>query len=428
MKKNKKKHPSGHDKKIALAHCRNNYISRIKKVLNEINMEDIFHELSPELLEIVFTNRGQFISVQHDEKKSTSKSELKEIQKIIYEWSRDQKVQIFGSEFSINIIDFFEVWVPLVLNIKSIDNRNSQITSKINDIVFETFIIYTDFDNQNFLNQNKEAYNKRTDILTLFALIASLIRTKFIWLELSTNNCEIDYGLRQKAILHSSDPEITYFKKDNKNRPIYRLGIPFTNIGIVWAQISPSTWDLNTDNETKLDVYIQSHAINRMCERIDGLNEQGCIINLYNSIINNPKAIIYNNDILIEYLIEDLKIGYVLATQQKNRLIIRTFLFITANGTPEGQKLSEITGLGKLDKKFLAIDKFSAFQNSGIKDNPRLADIFINAGCGDLLHVEILLKYFQEIKNSPFTPELLLRYLGVSENDDQNNLSKENLD
>jgi uncharacterized protein len=43
-------------------------------------------------------------------------------------------------------------------------------------------------------------------------------------------------------------------------------------------------------------------------------------------------------------------------------LVARTFLLLTNNGTPEGDRLREISGLTKIDHKYWATDKLSAFQ------------------------------------------------------------------
>jgi hypothetical protein len=68
-------------------------------------------------------------------------------------------------------------------------------------------------------------------------------------------------------------------------------------------------------------------------------------------------------------------------------LVIRTFLFITNNGTPEGKKLHELVGLQKQDKKYLALDKVSTFINHDLRTNETMRRLFIEAGCGDLLEL-----------------------------------------
>ncbi|MFN8135647.1 MAG: hypothetical protein U0Z17_10660 [Bacteroidales bacterium] len=61
--------------------------------------------------------------------------------------------------------------------------------------------------------------------------------------------------------------------------------------------------------------------------------------------------------------------------------------FSQNNGTPEGDRLLANTGLGKLDKQYLNIDKLSTFYNSDIAENPIIKQIFVNAGCGDLFEI-----------------------------------------
>jgi hypothetical protein len=46
-----------------------------------------------------------------------------------------------------------------------------------------------------------------------------------------------------------------------------------------------------------------------------------------------------------------------LTTLNEGKLVIRSFLFLTNDGTPEGWKLRALTGLAKRDKKYLEIEK-----------------------------------------------------------------------
>jgi hypothetical protein len=51
----------------------------------------------------------------------------------------------------------------------------------------------------------------------------------------------------------------------------------------------------------------------------------------------------------MEVCVFDVKIGYFVVEPVNDMLVIKTFLFITHNCTPEGDKLKELTGLGKSD-------------------------------------------------------------------------------
>jgi len=81
----------------------------------------------------------------------------------------------------------------------------------------------------------------------------------------------------------------------------------------------------------------------------------------------------------------EYKVGYLLTTLNEGKLVIRSFLFLTNDGTPEGRKLRALTGLAKRDKKYLEIDKLSTFTAYRIHEDEELSALFHEAGCGSLL-------------------------------------------
>jgi hypothetical protein len=93
-------------------------------------------------------------------------------------------------------------------------------------------------------------------------------------------------------------------------------------------------------------------------------------------------------------------------------LLLKTFLFITCDGTPEGDKLRKILGLSKWDKKYLAIDRLSSFLNSDIQENAGLCEIFKEADCGQLLSItdKLLASGKKHIHHAD-----LIKYLGLYE-------------
>lgn len=56
--------------------------------------------------------------------------------------------------------------------------------------------------------------------------------------------------------------------------------------------------------------------------------------------------------------------------------VIRTFPFITNGGTPEGQRLQELSGIKRMDREFPAIDKLSTFVSADIRANRELESLF----------------------------------------------------
>jgi hypothetical protein len=159
------------------------------------------------------------------------------------------------------------------------------------------------------------------------------------------------------------NPEIAHINLDGKNRPVYRVGWPLTMIqGLGWSNIRPIDLKIEgTFSEIPLKVYIQSHALRRLRERIDCVETPILHHFLFQSIGNLQSTILESGGILVEYILFDVKVGYLVIDLIEGIALIRTFLFLTNNGTPEGERLHKSTGLEIIEKKYLSIDKLSTF-------------------------------------------------------------------
>ncbi len=131
---------------------------------------------------------------------------------------------------------------------------------------------------------------------------------------------------------------------------------------------------------------------------------------LFDSIRNLNYKVDKKGNVLIDFIYRQLKTGYLAASVVNNRLLIHTFLFITNNGTPEGKKLSKLTGMQAMDKKFLAIDKLSTFLSYKINDNAFVKKIFVKAGCGHLLEIKDL-EHFLFNPGKEISAETIANYL-----------------
>ena len=140
-------------------------------------------------------------------------------------------------------------------------------------------------------------------------------------------------------------------------------------------------------NISDFPIYIQKHAVNRIMERLDNVDEHLLYSEFIATIRKFDRYIFRNKRFYIEFYLTQKKVGYLLADIHEGHLLIHTFLFITNSGTPEGDILLSKTGLGKLDKSYLNIDKLSTFWQSDINDNPKVKQIFIEAGCKDILEL-----------------------------------------
>jgi hypothetical protein len=196
-----------------------------------------------------------------------------------------------------------------------------------------------------------------------------------------TSVCRNDYAVEHKV------PVFEVFEIDgekrkacrvwlNKDQNFEALCIPSGKFGISGLM-----------EKFPLQVYIQQHAIDRMVERLSSVLGMFNYLSIIDALSNEPIPCTTSNGFLFPLRHGDNLLGYLKCDIVGDKLVIRTFLFITNNGTPEGKKLHEMFGLQKADKKYLGIDKLSTFLNSDIKDNKTLEKLFCDAGCGDLFKV-----------------------------------------
>lgn len=206
--------------------------------------------------------------------------------------------------------------------------------------------------------------------------------------------------------------EMRYFKTDEGSRPAYCVSMVKCQMGMLEATIKPSLMGVKNKNaDIPVKVYYQNHAKLRLKERIDCLAMKDILIMLYTSLLKPVVIPTGKNRALIEYRLLSSKVGYLVAEYIDGAVLIHTFLFITSNGTPEGKKLYELTGLGKLDKKYLALDKLSSFIKSDIANNEKLNSILVNSQCECLLQIEDSVQRLATKQADNSNIERILNYL-----------------
>jgi len=227
------------------------------------------------------------------------------------------------------------------------------------------------------------------DLINMVYFLFFDMETQLIWFKHDVTTSSQCTNHRQNILdLNIVPVELKHFSTSNGKRPAFKVCWPKPQEGINYAEISPSLVGEHSDPDEKpIPVYIQRHAWNRLMERLDGMRKYEIQYCLFDSLREPILIRQGKNKMLIAYKISDAKLGYLAAEYLDGAVLVHTFLFITNNGTPEGQKLTELTGLGKLDKKYLAIDKLSCFMRSDITKNERLSALFIQAGCGSLLNI-----------------------------------------
>jgi hypothetical protein len=211
------------------------------------------------------------------------------------------------------------------------------------------------------------------------------------------------YGMQMDfAPMRDDDPKLELITKifgiparkcmmniDGHKRPAFQLGNPSASEPLEWVSLNRGLFGkYYKGNKDELDVYIQSHALRRLRERLDLLDQEAINYALWENTCNIESFVIYRGYLLLPFQIFDVKIGYLAAKIIDDKLLFRTFLFITHTSTPEGDRLKELTGLAKEDMSYWRIDRLSTFVKLDEEKYPELLMLFKEAGMEDLLQLK----------------------------------------
>lgn len=174
-------------------------------------------------------------------------------------------------------------------------------------------------------------------------------------------------------------------------RPAFQLAKPIMSgkTPLVWVSVDVSLLEnFYKGNKKVLDVFIQSHALTRLKERLDLLDQEAINYALWENTNNITQFVSYHGYLLLPFKVFDVKIGYLVANVAEDKLLFRTFLFITHNSSPEGTRLRKLTGLGKEDITYWKIDRLSTFVKLKEEKYPGLIQLFCKAGLEKLMDLK----------------------------------------
>ncbi|MDD5570975.1 MAG: hypothetical protein PHD97_07435 [Bacteroidales bacterium] len=410
MPKHKKKKNLYQLQKIAKAHNKNEFFRKLQFVLNDAGCKHVYEMMPAKMLEAMYILRYQPLKVTAAEGQSVNPNMLKEIKSLI---SGAQKKMILplvtGSSVNISLETFYTI----VLSIKSFMNATDEDEfPNLKEIKQELAVLINDEETEEL------AYKMQSQLIEIMGIALSNLNSQLYWGKQGIkiiDKSDINVNVYNNLEIYCITPEKINIVIEGKSRPAIRAGFPFAETGIHWFTVKPSSLGIqNAFSELPLDVYIQSHALQRLYERIDCIRESIIYTCLFNSLVIIKAQKDTNGNILIEFRIDEKKVGYFRADIINGIIVIRTFLFILNTSTPEGEKLKEITGLSKRDEKYLSIDKLSSFMTSDIRNNKEIKKIFVNAGCSGLFEIdESLISKSSNIKeHSPAM--MLFQYLGLN--------------
>ncbi|MEH6309104.1 hypothetical protein RYH73_25865 [Olivibacter sp. CPCC 100613] len=141
------------------------------------------------------------------------------------------------------------------------------------------------------------------------------------------------------------------------------------------------------------------------------LSPPGYVQTILTDLFTNgkPHFRYYEGRSLLECYIGKHKVGYFVITPHDGKWVVRTFLFLTNDGTPEGRKLADLTDWQRMDRKYLMVDRMDAFLAYNISGDAGLRKLFVKAGCGSLLRFAEELAALMGI--TPDSADYIYRYM-----------------
>jgi hypothetical protein len=198
-----------------------------------------------------------------------------------------------------------------------------------------------------------------------------------------------NYSLSAPFYITSTDARSTYFNYKGKLHKAYQLGLgDYVLDKPYWFKVAYNTVFTTSNDERKLNLYIQSHALNRMKERLD-LHSPGNRNNELINALDTREAIQIGNQNYIKFLDSRTKLlGYLPFIIIDDCLYILSFIPLCSPNVPEGKVLCEALNTTKDDLIFLGMDKMSFYQRTDFDAIPRLKKALIEAGMWHLTEFE----------------------------------------
>jgi hypothetical protein len=230
----------------------------------------------------------------------------------------------------------------------------------------------------------------------LFELVNGLQRRVFLESVASRSRIESGLFVLRPDLIERGVVEVDHFPAqarsftvDGQARPAYRSGAPrligHGAAAVVWDDWPASIFPGGTGSQT-YPVYVQDHALRRLEERLDfpELNDIfriGLSASLREPVLLPGRSAA---DHLVEYRMNGRRFGYLVARLLGNEVLVRSFLFLTMSGTPEGEMIRQHLGLQRKDLDYNRLDRWSTFALTDLGADAELVEMFGACGCGQL--------------------------------------------
>jgi hypothetical protein len=188
--------------------------------------------------------------------------------------------------------------------------------------------------------------------------------------------------MQMKIKLTAQNCEWKMFTHNDVERKAYRLIV--TAHGIYepsWAVLRKNKIFPNANEEEYLNIYIQSHVLHRLKERLDLFEPK--VRNYFTqfALTYGQLVVSVEKQKLLACLgNKDRPLGYFTFFIQKHDIVVNTFIPLASQNTPEGKKLYELLPLSKEEMTYLGMDKISFYTKIDFEQIPMLKQALIKSG------------------------------------------------
>jgi len=219
---------------------------------------------------------------------------------------------------------------------------------------------------------------------------------------------EIDYQkcrVQNRITVSSFEPEKKYFKVKGEKHSSYQLwhyelfsevnepNPKKTEIPAVLMEEDDFDTAIKKikemDTIVKLPVYVQNHALHRIRQRLD------CVDNIYVNTVFGLSFMLLkfitatNGQRMIRAIdISGNSVGYFPFIKQDGAILILSFLPLSSPITPEGWVLYKELGIKIDDSKYIGLDKISFYIETDFETLPKLKQALQNAGMWHLTEIQ----------------------------------------
>ncbi len=388
---------------------------RMFEIAKACGAEEYFNRIRRELLLMIdFCTLRPFDIVPVGDLKLSSR-EYQILKKITHTLLKNEKFRLIEGGAEVNFYDYFYVGECLCSMIKIMNEEDRKDVAEI-QAAFKPLI--------DFRGNTDNRVDVIENVSNLISLLFSRVE-KGYWLFNYTN---IDKPMPNPEFgsvfeVEFVPREIVYVVDKGIKRPAFRVGRVSYGRKRKWVQVTGEQLNLSGSfANLKVDVYIQNHALIRLYERLDCVSKPLLFCFLTYGIYEWETETNSKGQQLIVFKFNQLKLGYFVYEYIEGIVLIKTFLLLSNNLTPEGEKLYGLLGLEKEDKRYLDLDKQSHFIYSDIPKNQELYGKFKEAGCenlfnkkladeekeyGENIHADLIEEYLSDSEYSPEVTEML---------------------